>query len=82
MIKGLGSLPDLEKAMDLLKKSLLQIHHESEMVNKARLSRTLRLETMIDIRTLCDGIENVTPSNLWTLATYKELLFIDQNHKL
>jgi glutamine synthetase len=39
----------------------------------------LRLETMIDIRAVCDAAEEVVPANLWTLATYKELLFLDQH---
>ena len=38
---------------------------------------TLRLETMISIRETCDAAEAECPANLWTLATYKELQFID-----
>eukprot|EP00584_Thalassiosira_punctigera_P005522 CAMPEP_0172525800 /NCGR_PEP_ID=MMETSP1067-20121228/821_1 /TAXON_ID=265564 ORGANISM="Thalassiosira punctigera, Strain Tpunct2005C2" /NCGR_SAMPLE_ID=MMETSP1067 /ASSEMBLY_ACC=CAM_ASM_000444 /LENGTH=104 /DNA_ID=CAMNT_0013309155 /DNA_START=51 /DNA_END=361 /DNA_ORIENTATION=- len=34
---------------------------------------------MIDIRTVCDAAEEVVPANLWTLATYKELLFLDSH---
>merc|ERR1711871_1842635 len=45
---------------------------------KAELSRVLRLETMIDIRETCDSIEEIVPADLWTLATYKELMFLDQ----
>jgi glutamine synthetase len=33
---------------------------------------------MIDVRKVCTEAERVCPANLWTLATYKELLFIDQ----
>jgi glutamine synthetase len=73
---------DLDRVVKVLKETLSQIHHESDLTNKARLCRTLRLETMINIRTLCDEIENLIPTHLWTLATYKELLFLDQNHKL
>ena len=46
---------------------------------KAQLARVLRLETMIDIRAVVDAAEEVVPSNLWTLATYKELLFLDSH---
>ena len=39
----------------------------------------LRLETMIDIREICDTAEETVPADLWTLATYKELLFLDSH---
>jgi glutamine synthetase len=34
---------------------------------------------MIDIREVCDGAEEVVPASLWTLATYKELMFLDSH---
>ena len=46
---------------------------------KATLARVLRLETMEDARKVCDTIEETVPAHLWTLATYKELLFLDAN---
>ena len=72
-----NKLPSL---VDTLKKDLGKIHHESDMVKKAHLARTLRLETMIKIREECDRVEAEVPEDLWTLATYKELLFLDQHH--
>ena len=45
---------------------------------EADLARELRLETMIAVRKTCDDAEAVCPAGLWTLATYKELLFLDQ----
>jgi glutamine synthetase len=35
---------------------------------------------MVDIRKVCDAVEALVPPSLWTLATYKELLFLDFNH--
>jgi len=53
------------------------VHGAGSLFEGATLSRTLRLETMVDVRKLCDDIESKVPSHLWTLATYKELLFMD-----
>jgi len=47
---------------------------------RARIARELRLETMVQAREVCDAVEAVVPSHLWTLATYKELLFLDAIH--
>jgi glutamine synthetase len=76
---GVGPLGDLEAAVVSLKEALGEIHGAEESYKKAQLSRVLRLETMIDIRAVCDAAEEVVPANLWTLATYKELLFLDQH---
>lgn len=43
------------------------------------MARVLRLETMIDVRAVCDAAEEVCPAKLWTLATYKDLLFLDSH---
>lgn len=76
---GVGPLTELEKAVKTMKNAMSEIHHAADEKTKAALSRTLRLETMIEIRKICDEAEGVVPANLWTLATYQELLFIDQN---
>lgn len=69
---------DLEKAVVTLKAAVKEIHAAETSYEKAQLSRVLRLETMIDIRETCDSIEEIVPADLWTLATYKELMFLDQ----
>eukprot|EP00804_Cyclotella_cryptica_P021040 CCRYP_021158-RA/>CCRYP_021158-RA protein AED:0.15 eAED:0.15 QI:166/1/1/1/1/1/4/845/724 len=74
---GIGPLGDLEAAVATLKGALKEVHDSEDSYKKAQLSRVLRLETMIDIRAVCDAAEEVVPANLWTLATYKELLFLD-----
>jgi len=76
---GVGSLADLQAAVATLQRELSVIHHADTDEEKARLVRILRLETMLDIRKLTDATEAVIPARLWTIATYKELLFIDQN---
>ena len=55
------------------------IHHAPDARKKADLARHLRLETMITIRETCDAAEAVCPAKMWTLATYKELQFLDQH---
>lgn len=68
---------ELLKFVMLLKDKLSEIHLKNDIIVKAELSRKLRLETMIQVRILCDNIEEICPANLWTLSTYNELLFLD-----
>lgn len=35
---------------------------------------------MEEVRSVCDETESVVPGEMWTLATYKELLFLDSHH--
>lgn len=76
---GVGPLSDLEAAVTTLKEGVSGIHAAESSMDKAALARVLRLETMIDIRAVCDAAEEVVPADLWTLATYKELLFLDSH---
>jgi len=71
---GVGPVKELETAVGTLKKAIAEIHHADSEVTKAELSRVLRLETMLKVRETCDAAEAVCPADLWTLATYKELL--------
>jgi glutamine synthetase len=75
---GIGPLAELQAGVVTLQNSLDAIHHLSDE-EKAQASRVLRLETMIDVRKVCTEAEAICPANLWTIATYKELLFIDQH---
>jgi glutamine synthetase len=76
---GVGPLDGLTAAVTTLKAGVAEIHAAESSIDKARLARVLRLETMIDIRETCDAAEEVVPAENWTLATYKELLFLDQH---
>jgi len=78
---NVGPLASLQTSVETLQEGLSKIHHASNEVEKAEIARKLRLETMIQIRTIADAAEAVVPANLWTLATYKDLLFIDQNYQ-
>lgn len=69
----------LQASVKTLQAALGEVHHAGDEKTRATLARTLRLETMISIREICDAAEAVCPAKLWTLATYKELLFIDQH---
>ena len=77
---GVGPLEELFKAVETLKAALKEIHDTEDAYEKAKLARVLRLDTMPGLREVCDAAEEVVPFNLWTLATYKELLFLD-SHK-
>jgi glutamine synthetase len=76
---GVGPLAELEASVPIIKNALAAIHHAETPMEKAQLARVLRLETMIEIRKACDEAEEVVPADLWTLATYKEMLFLDSH---
>jgi glutamine synthetase len=69
----------LEAACQQVSKGVAGLHGATDEKEKATLARVLRLETMEEARKVCDTIEETVPANLWTLATYKELLFFDSN---
>ena len=49
-------------------------HDENRLtmkVKRAKLACVLCLETMVELREVCDVAEAIVPANLWTLATYK-----------
>jgi len=72
-------LADLDKSVKIVKDAMSKIHAEEEPYEKAKMARVLRLETMVDVREVCDSAEEVVPEEAWTLATYKDMLFLDQN---
>merc|ERR1712151_1040081 len=76
---GVGPLAELESGVTTLRRAIATLHNAKNSYEKAKLARVLRLETMVDIREHCDAAEAVVPNNLWTLATYKELLFLDSH---
>ena len=49
------------------------------LVCVAHKARELRLKTMVEVRGEVDEAERSVPAHLWTLATYKQLLFMDQH---
>merc|ERR1719174_1992568 len=76
---GVGPLVELECDVRTLRGAITRLHDAKTSYEKAKLARVLRLETMVDIRERCDSAEALVPNNLWTLATYKELLFLDSH---
>lgn len=79
--EGLEDLvPELEAACSSVEKGLHGMHAAPDEYTKASLARVLRLETMIDVRAVCDKAEALVPADMWTLATYNDLLFLDKTH--
>ena len=70
---------ELTKGCDAVAAGLAQIHGADNEEAKATAARVLRLETMEEVRAVCDKVEEDVPAELWTLATYKDLLFLDSN---
>jgi glutamine synthetase len=77
---GVGPLDEVVKGVATLKAAFDAFHHATSDLSKALLARELRLETMVAVREVVDSAEAVVPASMWTLATYKELLFMDVNH--
>jgi glutamine synthetase len=74
---GVGSVSDLQGAADAVKAKLDSMHSAPSAYEKATIARELRLETMESARGVCDSTEAIMPANLWPMATYKDLLFLD-----
>jgi len=70
---------ELTKGCDAVAAGLAQIHGADNEEAKATAARVLRLETMEEVRAVCDKVEEDVPAELWTMATYKDLLFLDSN---
>jgi len=67
----------LESAVASVKAGLDKVHAAADEEGKATAARVLRLEIMEEARTVCDKAEEDVPADLWTIATYKDLLFLD-----
>jgi len=76
---GVGPLNELTASVSTLKAAIAEIHRAESSMDKAKLGRVLRLETMVEIRETCDAAEEVVPAENWTLSTYKEMLFLDSH---
>ena len=73
------STSELEAAAASVKAGLDKVHAGADEYAKATAARVLRLETMEAAREVCDKVEAECPADLWTIATYKDLLFLDAN---
>jgi len=73
------SADGLDAAVGTLNTAIHGMEGESSPFEKAKLARVLRLETMEDVRKLCDAAEAKVPPSLWSLASYKDLLFLDSH---
>jgi len=73
--------PDkLRTCIATLEAKLKEMEHAEEGQPRARVARELRLEAMAEVRSVCDEAESAIPPEMWTLGTYKELLFLDSHH--
>jgi len=77
---GVGNVAELQKQVEVLEAALKEVLGTDSPQKSAALARTLRLETMEKSREVCDAVEALVPPSLWTLASYRDLLFLD-SHK-
>ena len=69
---------DIESAVAAVSAGLAGVHHvEDDEEQQAALCRVLRLETMVAARAAVEEQEAMCPPSLWSLASYKDLLFLD-----
>jgi glutamine synthetase len=68
---------DLVKGVQTLKEAWHKIEAIGDTKTKAAACRVLRLDTMNEVRDTCDAAEEVIPADQWSMASYKELLFLD-----
>jgi glutamine synthetase len=71
-------LPKLNECVKTIDNALKDIAETSDEIAQAHKCRSLRLETMMKIREVCDNAESNCPKEFWQLPTYKDLLFLDQ----
>ena len=76
---GLNTVSQLQAAAKKLEGEVHALEAKETPYEKATAARVLRLEVMEDVRKVCDATEALCPPSLWTLASYKELLFLDFN---
>jgi len=75
-----GTCPKaVEAGLAEVEAGIAKIHAADTEFDKATVARELRLETMETTRAACDKAEETVPADLWSLATYKELLFRDSH---
>jgi len=74
---NVGNANKLNDGVKQISAALKKIHAEENETKQGQMARTLRLETMADVRQVCDDFEAKVPAENWTLATYDELLFLD-----
>jgi len=72
-------IAELDAAVAAVSAGLSSLHDAPDEHSKATAARVLRLETMEGARAVCDRVEAIVPEELWMLATYQELLFLDAN---
>jgi len=75
-----AGVEQLRAAIGTLDAALKEMEHADEGKPRASLARKLRLETMAQVRAICDEAETQIPPEMWTIATYKELLFLDSHY--
>jgi len=76
---GLSSsvVQGLEAGVAKLEKALHAMEEAPTEYATAQAARVARLETMEEVRALCDAAEKMVPEEVWPIASYKSLLFLD-----
>ena len=76
---GLSSsvVQGLEAGVSKLEQALHAMEEAPTEFATAQAARVGRLETMEEVRALCDAAEKMVPEEAWPIASYKSLLFLD-----
>jgi len=67
----------MEQGVKKIAAELHQMEEASSAYEKAKLARVARLETMEAVRKVCDEAEMLVPPEMWPIASYESLMFLD-----
>ncbi|EKX48707.1 hypothetical protein GUITHDRAFT_68506 [Guillardia theta CCMP2712] len=73
------STAQMEAECAKVKAKYEELEHEEDPLKKAKIARELRLDVMANARKVVDEVESICPAKSWPFATYRDLLFLDQN---
>ena len=68
----------MEQGVLSLQKELDKMDEATSSYEKAKVARIARLETMEAVRKICDEAEMLVPPDVWPIASYESMMFLDQ----
>jgi len=72
-----STISELESGAQQLVKELHKMESASTSYATASAARVARLEVMEQVRKVCDEAEVLVPPDMWPIASYESLLFLD-----
>ncbi len=70
------AIAELQTRLTVLNSVVGTLEHSDELADKATIMATKVLPAMVDVREICDALEDVVADHFWPLPKYREMLFI------